>query len=141
MIEMDQMVMLYLVAKRRINLVRLILDFILAVVNTERRRHATLPYGMFLTRVFIGAQLPLDGHKADNKRPTTTMKTFSALGEINAEKVKSKPSGEEKKKRKREKRSLSLIPGERKTSKRRIMKVTEESSFSSRAEDESLQLV
>ena len=35
---------------------------------------------MFLTRVFIKAQSPLDGHKVDNKRPTTTMKTFSALG-------------------------------------------------------------
>ena len=47
------MVMIYLMMRRRINLVRLILGFILTVVNAERRRHATLLYGMFLTRVFI----------------------------------------------------------------------------------------
>ena len=80
MTEVDQMVMFYLMTKRRINLVKLILDFILAIVNAERRRNATLPYGMFLTRVFIKAQLPLDGHRVDNKHPTTIMKTFSVLG-------------------------------------------------------------
>ena len=37
---------------------------------------ATLPYDMFLTRVLIRAQLPLDGHRADNKRPTSTMKNL-----------------------------------------------------------------
>ena len=79
-IEMDQMVIFCLMIRKRINLVRLILDFILVVVNAERRRHATLPYGMFLTRIFIRVQLPLDGHKADNKRPVTTIKTFSTLG-------------------------------------------------------------
>ena len=53
MIEVDQMaVMFCLMTKRRINLVRLILDFTLAAVNAKRRRHATLLYGMFLTRVF-----------------------------------------------------------------------------------------
>ena len=67
MTELDQMVMFYFMTKRRINLVRLILDFILTAINIERRRHATLPYGMFLTRVFIRAPLPLDGHRADNK--------------------------------------------------------------------------
>ena len=80
MMEVDQMVMFYLMIRRRINLVRLILDFILAAVNAEQRRHATLPCGMFLTRVFIRAQLPLDGHGADNKRLTTTIETFLALG-------------------------------------------------------------
>ena len=72
--------MFCLMTKRRINLVRLILDFTLAVINAERRRHAIFPYGMILIRVFIRAQLPLDGHKADNKHSTTTMKTFLALG-------------------------------------------------------------
>ena len=55
MTEVDQMVMFCLKTKIRINLVRLILDFILAVVNVERRRHATFPCGMFLTKVFIRA--------------------------------------------------------------------------------------
>ena len=80
MSELDQTVMFCLITRRRINLVRLIMDFILLAVNVERRRHATLPYGMFLTRVFIRAQLLIDRHRAETKRPTTTMKTFSALG-------------------------------------------------------------
>ena len=66
MTKVNQIVMFCLMTNRRINLVRLIMDFILAVMNAERRRHATLLYGMFLTR-FIKAQLPLDGHRADNK--------------------------------------------------------------------------
>ena len=61
MTKVDQMVIFYLMTKRRINLVRLILDFILVAINAKRRRHATLPYGIFLTRVFIRAQLSLDG--------------------------------------------------------------------------------
>ena len=52
MTEVDQMVVFCLMTKRRINLVKLILDFILSAAYAERRRHATLPYGMFLTRVF-----------------------------------------------------------------------------------------
>ena len=79
MTEVDQMVMFCLMTKRMINLVRFIVDFIITVVNAERKRHATLPYGMFLTRVFIRAQLPIDGHRIDSKRPTTIMKTFSIL--------------------------------------------------------------
>ena len=65
MIEVDQMMMFCLMTKRIINLVRLILDFILAMVNAEKRRHITLPYGMLLTRVFIRAQLPIEGHRVD----------------------------------------------------------------------------
>ena len=63
MAEIDRMVMFSLMTSRRINFERLILDFILAIVNVERMRHATLSYGMFFTRVFIRAQLPLNGHK------------------------------------------------------------------------------
>ena len=74
------MVIFCLMTRRRINLVRLILDFILSAVNAASRSHATFPYGMFLIRIFTRAQLPIDGHKADNKHPTTTMKTFLALG-------------------------------------------------------------
>ena len=55
MTEVDQMVMFCLMTRRRINLVRLIMDFIVAAVNVEKKRHATLPYGMFLTRVFVRA--------------------------------------------------------------------------------------
>ena len=40
--------------------------------------------------------MPLDGHKADNRRPTTTTKTFSALG--------LKPSVQEKEKEKESKK-------------------------------------
>ena len=125
--------MFYLITRRKINLVRLILDFILLAVNAERRRHATLPYGMFLTRVFIQAQLPINGHRTKTKRPIITMKIFSTLGlklqalekgkgkekkkeiekenedkkkkdsfekNISAQKHKSKPSKEDKKKKK-----------------------------------------
>ena len=74
---------------------RLILEFIVSTVNAERRRHATLPYGMFLTRIFIRAQLPLDRHRTDNKRSMTTMKTFFALG--------LKPQGQHKEKEKEDK--------------------------------------
>ena len=35
---------------------------------------------MFLTCVFIKANFPLEGERFDPKRPTTTMKTFQALG-------------------------------------------------------------
>ena len=55
MSEVDQMVMFCLMIRRRINLARLILDYILLMVNTERRSYATLPYSMFLTKVFIRA--------------------------------------------------------------------------------------
>ena len=54
---------------------RLILDFIIFAVGARKGRHAT-PYVLFLTKVFIKAQLPLDGERCDKKRPTTTMKTF-----------------------------------------------------------------
>ena len=80
MFGVDHMVMFCLITRRRINLVRLILDFMAPAVNAKRRRHATLPYNMFLIYVFRRAQLPIDRRRADNKCPTTTMKTFSALG-------------------------------------------------------------
>ena len=70
------MVMSYLMTKRRINMVRLMLDFIIAAVEVEKKKHASLPYGMFLTRVFIKARFLLEGERADSKRPITTMKTF-----------------------------------------------------------------
>ena len=80
MTEVDQMVMFCLMNRRRINLVRLILDFILSAMDVTRRSQAALPYGMFLTRVVTRGQLPFDGHRVDNKCPAITMKTFSALG-------------------------------------------------------------
>ena len=80
MSEVDQMVMFCLRTRRMINLVRLILDFIIFAIGVERRKHATLPYGIFLTKVFIKAQLPLDGEKRAKHRLTITMKTFLALG-------------------------------------------------------------
>ena len=80
MTNVDNMVMFCLMTRRIINLVNLILDFILATINAEWRRHATLPYLTFLTKLFIRVQSPLDGYRADNKRAATTMKTFLDLG-------------------------------------------------------------
>ena len=51
--EMDQKVMFCLMTRRKINSVRLILDFILGAIGAKRRKHATLSYDMFLTKVFI----------------------------------------------------------------------------------------
>ena len=39
MTKVDQMIMFCLITRRRINLVRLILDFIFAAVHAKRRRH------------------------------------------------------------------------------------------------------
>ena len=120
MTDIDQMVMFCLMTRRRINPVRLIIDFIIAAVSVERRRYATLPYGMFLVRVFIRTQLPL---AAAAMVPST-------------KKTKSKPSEEGKKKKKKRERCFSLILEERRKRKRRLMKLAEESSSSSKAEDE-----
>ena len=104
--------------------------------------------------------MTLDDHKIDKKTLTTTMKIFSVLGlkpqalekekenvkkdkkkkdssvrKTNTEKEKSKLPGEGKKKKRRE-RSLSPTPQERRTSKRRVMKLVEESSSLLGAEDE-----
>ena len=48
----DHMVMFCFMTKKKINLVRLILDFIIATVGAEKKKYASLPYGMFLTKVF-----------------------------------------------------------------------------------------
>ena len=76
----DHMVMFYLMTKRKINLVRMILDFIITTIGAQKKKHATLPYGMFLTPVFINAQYPLNSEKANPKHPASMMKTFQALG-------------------------------------------------------------
>ena len=94
--EVDQMAMFCLMTKRRINLVRLNFNFIIAAVGAKKKKHATLPYGMFLTRVFNKAQLPLVGERTDNKRLTTTMKTFQALGLKPQAQVKEKENEKEK---------------------------------------------
>ena len=107
------MFMFCLMTRRRINLVRLILDFILNAVNTERRRHATLPYGMFLIRVFIQAQLPIDGHRVGTKRPTTTMKTFLALRLKPQAPEKEKEKEKEKKDKKKKDSSVKKINGQK----------------------------
>ena len=103
MIEVDHMVMFCLMTRRRINLVWLILDYTLSAIHAARRSHVTLFYGMLLTRVFTRAELPIDGHRKDDKRPTTTMKTFSTMGlkpqglKKEEEKKKEKKKGEKKK--------------------------------------------
>ena len=80
MTEVDHMVMFCQMTRRRLNLIRLILDCMLTAINDSRRSHATLPYGMLLTRIFARAQLPVNGHRKDEKHLTTTKKTFSAMG-------------------------------------------------------------
>ena len=52
----DHMVMFCLMTKRRINLIRLILDYMLSAIDAARRSHAALPYGMLLTQLFMRAQ-------------------------------------------------------------------------------------
>ena len=152
--------MFYLMAKRRINLVRLILDFIIiASISAKKKKRASLPYGMFLTKVLNKAQLPLAGERSDDKRPTTTMKTFCAIGLKSKSQDKKKENETRKKKmlllqlrlwclalrnpipsllmrarrRKRRqggKKSLSPILKER-IIKKRLLKLSEESSSSS----------
>ena len=130
---------------------RLIFDFIIATVGAEKKKHASLLYGMFLTKAFNKAQLPLASESSNDKRPTTTIKTFQAIGlkpkaqdkkkekerkkkknVVTATKVmvpstkksKSKPFDEGKKKKKtRRERSLSPIPEERRN-KRRLLKLS-----------------
>ena len=90
------MVMFCPMTKRRINPIRLILDYMLLAIDAARRSHAALSYGILLTQVFMRAQLPVDGHKKDDKCPITTQKTFSAMG--------LKPQGLEKKEKKKKKK-------------------------------------
>ena len=80
MTEVVYMVMFCLTTKRRINLIRLILDYILSAIDAARRCHAALPYSMLLIHVFMRVQLLVDGHKKDEKCPTTRMKTFTVMG-------------------------------------------------------------
>ena len=147
--EVNHMVMFCLMTKRRINLIRLILDYMLLAIDAARRSHAALPYGMLLTQVFMRAQLPVDGHRKDEKCPTTTKKTFSAMDlktqgpekekkkkkkkeekmkdpnkkkQAPLRKGKSKPS-EELRKKKRQERSLPPVSEERRVSKRRLLRL------------------
>ena len=68
-----------------------------------------MPYGMLLTRVFARGQLPVDGHRKDEKCPATTKKIFFAMGlkfqgpEME-EKKKKKMKREKRRKRRRKKR-------------------------------------
>ena len=157
MTEIDHMVMFCLMIRRKINLVRLILDYMLSAMDDARRSHAALLYGMLLTRIFQRAQLPIDGHRKDEKYPATTMKTFSAIGlksqglekvekkkkkkekekekkrkSTNLQKDVSKPSEERRSKKKHE-RDLSPILAERRISKRRMLRIAESSSSSAEA--------
>ena len=80
MTEVDQMVMFCLMTRRRINLVRLVSDYMLSAIDEARKSHVAVPYGMLLTKVFARAQLPIDGQRKDEKCLTTTKKTFSTMG-------------------------------------------------------------
>ena len=72
MTEVDHMVMFYLLTRKKINLVSLILDYMLSAIDDARKSHAAMPYGMLLSRTFERAQLPVDGHRKDEKRLATT---------------------------------------------------------------------
>ena len=110
MTEVDQIVMFCLITRRKINLVRLLLDYTLSAINAIRRSHAALPYGMLLIRVFTRAQLSINGHRKDNKCPTTTMKMFSTMGlkPQGSEKEKKKKKKEEEKKKDKKKKDSSI---------------------------------
>ena len=103
MSDVDQMVIFYLMTKRRINLVRLILDFIITTIDAEKKKHASLPYGMFLTKVFNKAQLPQVAERSNDKRPTTIMKTFQAMG------LKPKAQDKEKENERKKRRKMLLL--------------------------------
>ena len=70
-----------------------------------------MPYGMLLTCVFSRAQLPVDGHRKDEKYPATTKKTFFAMGlklqgpEIEGKKKKKEEEEKKKKEEEEEKKS------------------------------------
>ena len=51
--RINHMVMFCIMSNRRINLVRLIVDFIIAVMGAEKMEHTSLPYDMFLTYAFV----------------------------------------------------------------------------------------
>ena len=120
MSEIDQMVMFYLMTRRRINLIRLILDYIFTAIDPVRRSHVALRYGILLTHIFQRGQLPMDGHRKDEKRPTTTMKTFTAMGlksqaqeegrKKKKKKEKKREKKEEKKKEKEKEKKRKLVP-------------------------------
>ena len=80
MTEVGLIVMFCLMIRRKINLIRLILYYILSAIDDARRSHVAMACGMLLIRVFTRAQLPVDGYRKDEKCLTTTMKTFSAMG-------------------------------------------------------------
>ena len=103
MTDVDQMVLFCLLSKRRINLMRLILDFIPSSVHAERRRNFTLPYGMLLTRIFEQAQLLVGGHRSDDNRSSAAVNTFIDLG------LKPKDPEKETKKKKDKKKKDSSV--------------------------------
>ena len=69
------------------------------------------PMECFLHASFARTLLPVDGHKKDEKRPTTTKNTFSAMElkfqdpDTEQEKQKKKKEEEEKKKRKKDEKN------------------------------------
>ena len=151
------MVMFYLMTRKRINLVRLIMDYIFAAVDPIRRSHVALPYGMLLTHIFQREQLSVDGHRKDEKHPVTTMKTFTAMRlKPQAQEEGRKKKKEEKKKEKEKQKKRKLVPlqkgkmkpfedmrkkkmhdkndspaDKRRPSKKRVLKLLESSSSSS----------
>ena len=109
--------MFYLMTKGKINLVRLILDFIIVVFGAERNKHASPSYGMFLTKVFNKAQLPLAGERANDKRPTTIINAFQTMG------LKPKAQDKEKEKENKEKKAIGteVIMSNAKKSKSKLL--------------------
>ena len=135
---------------------KLILDFIISAVGAEKKETCNTLY-LVSHQGTHQSTTSLDGERCDKKRPTTTIKTFSTLGLKPKDKEKEKESKkkdvvaattmvpstkkpksipfEEGKPKQRREKSLSPIPKERRRSKRRLMKLAEESSFSLKAND------
>ena len=81
-------------------MVRLALDFTLAAVNAERKRHATIPYGIFLIRVFVGGSV---ANRWAQSRQETTNINNEDLFNLGSETPSSK-IGEEREKGQEEER-------------------------------------
>ena len=107
MIEVDQMVMYCLMTKRRINLVRLILDYILAVVDATRRSHVILPYGMFLTRAFTRPNFALKDIRLIVHSPQQPQKRSQPWG-WNLKALRRKKKRKRRKKRRRKIRGRKI---------------------------------
>lgn len=80
MARMHILTLFYVMTKRRVNLNRLIMHYLLFVIKGDKKKNNWHPYGMLLIRVFKHLKLPLVGERIDDSRSVMSTKTFSMLG-------------------------------------------------------------